>query len=109
MRNSVRMFTSEMVHHIGFVLARYQVGTKRKGTYTNDGRIIRDRGRLILFRGGGSLLNTEVLHVATSKYDIFVNLFGGCYFVCRVSSTAFGAVGFDTFEGHGRLFTIYFV
>lgn len=57
-------------------------------TYSNDGRVIGDLGRLVLLGRGRGLLNSQVLHIATSKDDVFVDLIGGCYLLFRVTLSA---------------------
>ena len=77
-------------------------------TYSNNGWIIWHWGRFLLL-GCGVLLNAQILHVATAKDDVLVDLVRAGLLLGRVGGAAFSAVGGDILEGDGGGLAVDFV
>ena len=77
-------------------------------TYSNDGRVIWHWGRFLLLRLC-ILLNAQILHIAATEDDVFVDLVRAGLFLRGIAAAAFGAVGGDILEGNGGVFAVDFV
>lgn len=74
-------------------------------TYAHDRRVIRHLRRLALFRCG-CLDDVQLLHIAATEDDVFVDLVGAGNLLVRVAFTALGTVRLDIFEGDCRLLAV---
>lgn len=70
-------------------------------TYAEDGRVIGDSRPLILLSRNRSFFDAQVLHIATTKHNILVDLVRRCNLFLWILLASFGTEGGDILEGDG--------
>ncbi len=79
---------------------------ERKPTYPKNSRVVWNLGRLwrlVLFR---RLFNPQILHIATSEDNVFIDTFRRRDFIQVIATATFCTVGDDFLERDGRLFRV---
>lgn len=67
-------------------------------TYTDNGRVVRNRRGLVLFGSTWALLDPQVLDIATTEDDVLIDLVRSRNLFFRVALSAFGAKRLDTLK-----------
>lgn len=92
--SDVTWFTSGIFHH-----TREKRREKGGGTYTNDSWVIGHGWRLVLL-DAGVLLNSKILHIASSENDVLVDLIRGRNLLLWSAFSTFGSERSDILEGY---------
>lgn len=79
--------------------------TTRGITHADDSRVFGHCRRVVLL-DAGSILNSQVLHVAATEYDILVDLVGRRNLLFGTAFAAFRTEGANILQGHCRLFRV---
>lgn len=77
-----------------------------RSTYSDNGRVIGDLGRIGLVRGAGRLLDSQILHIAATEDNIIVDLVRRRDLLIGRGFPAFGAERSHALEGDSRLFRV---
>lgn len=103
------VLSSGMVHHNGWSATdRDQeigdFGKKAPGaeTYPDNGRVT-GNGRRVVLLGRGTLLNSQVLDIASPEDDELVDLIGRGYLLVWIPLPALGTIGPDVLQGNSRV------
>lgn len=86
--------------------ARDAVRATRGKTYADNSWVIRHGRRLVLLLGAGGLFDAEILDIATTEYNVLVDLFGGGYLLLGPAFAAFRAKGHDIFERNSGILRV---
>jgi hypothetical protein len=107
---SSKIFTSVIFHHVT-ALRALRTDRRNMGAYPDNCWIIRYGRRWLVFLLW-CFVNSQILHIASSEYDVLVNLFRWGHLFVRLSLrcfSAFGSVANNILKGDCRLVGVDFM